>query len=222
VSVEVFTNTPAGTVTSGGTDAPASGTSESLTVTATVAFPVASTSATPPTVFHFCDIAAPSEIMRATVAPGGTGTGQAWTVTRGAEGTTPVTHATGYTIATVITAGWLNVPAWIYVGSGGSAPAFAADWANFGHAGADLAFRLHQDGDVEIIGVITPSSGATDLLVTLPSGYRPASIQFAPGADISAGQAGWWAIGTDGTVRTANSVIDTDEYFINGKFSLSI
>lgn len=43
-----------------------------------------------------------------------------------------------------------------------------------------------------------------------------------PGADISAGQAGWWAIGTDGTVRTANSVIDTDEYFINGKFSLSI
>ena len=222
MSVEVFANTPAGTVTAGGTDAPASGTSESLTVTATVAFPVASTSGTPPTVFHVCDVAAPSELMRVTVAPGGTGTGQAWTVIRGAEGTTPVAHATGFTIAQVITAGWLNVPAWIYVGSGGPAPAFAADWANFSHTGADLAFRLHQDGDVEIIGVITPSAGATDLLFTLPTGYIPASSQFIFGADTTAGQAGWWEIATDGTVRTANSVIDGDTFTINGKFSLSI
>ena len=113
MSVEVFANGPAATVTSGGTDAPAAGTSESLTVTATAAFPAASASATPPTVFHVCDVAAPSEIMRVTVAPGGTGAGQAWTVIRGAEGSTPVTHASGFAITQVITAGWLGSAATI-------------------------------------------------------------------------------------------------------------
>ena len=70
--------------------------------------------------------------------------------------------------------------------------------------------------------MITPSAGATDLLFTLPTGYIPASSQFIFGADTTAGQAGWWEIATDGTVRTANSVIDGDTFTINGKFSLSI
>jgi hypothetical protein len=105
---EVFIDSPAGTVTSGGTDAPAAGTSETLTVTAAAAFPAASASATPPTWFHVSDPAAPSEVMLVTAAPGGTGTGQSWTVTRGADGTTPVTHATGYQITQVVPAGSLN------------------------------------------------------------------------------------------------------------------
>jgi hypothetical protein len=116
--VEAFTVLGAGTVTSGGTTAPSAGTSQSWTVTATVAFPVASTSATPPGFFYVTDVAANSELMLVTVAPGGTGSGQSWTVTRGADGTTPVTHSAGFSIVQVAggqsmrgfqSPNWLNV-----------------------------------------------------------------------------------------------------------------
>ena len=41
-----------------------------------------------------------------------TSSGTTWTVTRGAESTTPVAHTTGFTIKQVVTSGWLNtVPA---------------------------------------------------------------------------------------------------------------
>ena len=48
-----------------------------------------------------------SEIIAVTNVSGTT-----WTVTRGAEGTTPVAHTTGFTIRQVVTSGWLStVPA---------------------------------------------------------------------------------------------------------------
>lgn len=105
MAVEQFTNDAAGTVSSGGTTAPGSGTSESWTVSVTTAFPVAAVNATK---FHVADPALPSELMLVTVAPGGTGGSQSWTVTRGAESTTPVAHAAGFAIQQVVAAGWLN------------------------------------------------------------------------------------------------------------------
>lgn len=104
MSVETFTNQPTGTVTSGGTTTG----STSFTVTATNAFPVASTSTIPATTFNIMDPALPTEIMTVTTAPGGTGAGQAWTVTRGAEGTMAVAHAASWTCVQVISAGSLQ------------------------------------------------------------------------------------------------------------------
>ena len=107
ITVEVWANDAVGTVTSGGTTAPTAGTSESWTVTASVAFPVASSGATPPTQFYVCDVAVPTEKMLVTVAPGGSGSGQSWTVTRGADSTATTTHASGFTIQQVATHGTL-------------------------------------------------------------------------------------------------------------------
>lgn len=92
---EVFTNDATGAVTSGGTTAPTAGTSESWTVTVSIAFPVATSGSTQ---FYVCDPALPTEKMLVTVAPGGTGAGQSWTVTRGADSTATVAHTSGFTI----------------------------------------------------------------------------------------------------------------------------
>lgn len=99
---EVFTNQASTTVSSGGTDAPSPGTVETWTVTSSASFPSASTGVSQ---FHVCDTAesASSEIIAVTNVSGTT-----WTVTRGAESTTPVGHASGFTIQQVMTAGFLG------------------------------------------------------------------------------------------------------------------
>lgn len=103
--LEVFANNAAATVVTGGTTAPAAGTSETWSsVNVTGAFPAASGTQQ----FHFIDPAAPSEKMLATATPGGTGSGQSWTVTRGVEGTTPAAHAAGFSVIPSVTAGALN------------------------------------------------------------------------------------------------------------------
>jgi len=100
----VWANVPSGTVTSGGTTAPAGGTVESWTVNVTAAFAVALAGATH---FHAADKALPGEVFDITVCPGGTGS-QSWTVTRGADGTTPVAHSAGFTVIQVASAGDLT------------------------------------------------------------------------------------------------------------------
>lgn len=100
----VFTNQPTGTVTSGGTTT----SDTSFTVTATNAFPVASSTAVPATLFAIMDPALPTEIMYVTTAPGGTGSGQAWTVARAQEGTSGVSHSSNWTCVQVVTAGTLQ------------------------------------------------------------------------------------------------------------------
>lgn len=101
MALEVFANDAIGTVTSGGTTAPAGGTSESWTVTPSIAFAVAASGVTQ---FYVADTASgkSTEKILVTVCPGGTTAGQSWTVTRGADSTTPVTHASGFTIQQVI------------------------------------------------------------------------------------------------------------------------
>lgn len=99
---EVFANDVLGTVTSGGTTAPAAGTSESWTVNFTVAAPAVSAAAG--TWFYLADNAPASELekVQVTSCPGGTGS-LSLTVTRGADGTTPATHVTGFTVQQVFT-----------------------------------------------------------------------------------------------------------------------
>ena len=104
-TVELFANQPLTTVASGGTDAPSSGTQETWTVASSSSFPAASSTASPPAQFHVADVAEAdsSELIAVTNVSGTT-----WTVTRGAESTTPVAHAAGFAITQVVTAGALG------------------------------------------------------------------------------------------------------------------
>jgi hypothetical protein len=81
-------------------DAPAAGTTETWTVASSAAFPAITAAVSQ---FHVTDPAALTEIIAVTAVSGTT-----WTVTRGAEGTTPVTHAAGYTVKLVLTANVIN------------------------------------------------------------------------------------------------------------------
>jgi hypothetical protein len=105
VTVELFANQAQTIVSSGGTTAPSPGTVESWTVATPAAFPSASNSASPPTAFHVADadLAHSGEVVAVTNVSGST-----WTVTRGAEGTTPAAHAAGFTAQQVTTAGFLG------------------------------------------------------------------------------------------------------------------
>jgi hypothetical protein len=98
--IEVWTPLAQGTVSSGGTSAPAQGTAETWTASAATAFPAAALGAQH---FYVSDPAASSETIEVRACPGGTGS-QSWTVTRGADGTTPVTHGSGFTVIQVMAA----------------------------------------------------------------------------------------------------------------------
>jgi hypothetical protein len=87
------------TVTSGGTDAPVSGTVETWIVASSAMFGAAVTGVSQ---FHVADLFAPSEIIAVTNI-----TGTTWTVTRGAGSTTPVPHAAGFLVFQTTTAGFL-------------------------------------------------------------------------------------------------------------------
>jgi hypothetical protein len=100
VLTELFADQPHTTITSGGTDAPAAGTTQTLTPAAGGGFPAVSAASS--SRFHIADPAAPSELIAVTQ------TGPAWTVTRGAEGTTPVRHQAGWTARQVVTAAVLG------------------------------------------------------------------------------------------------------------------
>jgi hypothetical protein len=97
MSVELFADYPFTTVSSGGTTAPASGTSESWTVASSSMFPALPATGSQ---FHVADPAMPAEQMAVTVVSGTT-----WTVTRGADSTTPVAHTAGFTVRQVVSAG---------------------------------------------------------------------------------------------------------------------
>jgi hypothetical protein len=100
--VELFTNQGSTTVSSGGTTAPAPGTTESWTVASSASFPAAVTGTSQ---FHITedDITKQSEIILVTNVSGTT-----WSVTRGVEGTTPVAHTTGFTVVQVLTKNFLD------------------------------------------------------------------------------------------------------------------
>jgi hypothetical protein len=100
VLTELFADQPQTTITSGGADAPAAGTAETLTPASGGGFPMVSAASS--SQFHIADPAAPSELIAITQ------TGSRWTVIRGAEGTTPVRHQVGWTARQVVTAAVLG------------------------------------------------------------------------------------------------------------------
>ena len=83
---------------SNGTTSPTTGTQETWTAQTWPSGLVASTTAIPATLFHIADPAQPTEIITVTDTTNKY-------VIRGAEGTTPVAHATGATYYQIITAG---------------------------------------------------------------------------------------------------------------------
>ena len=95
MAIDIFANNASATVSSGGTTAPAAGTSESWTLSSIVGL----AAATGVTQMRLIDPAASSEIMLLTNL-----SGTAATVTRGVEGTTPVAHAANFTVNAVVTA----------------------------------------------------------------------------------------------------------------------
>src|SRR5688572_20990731 len=99
---DIFTNQASTTVAASKT-APAAGTTESWTVASSSAFPAASNTAVPTTQFYIADPAAPTELILVTNVSGTT-----WSVTRGADSTTPVTHSAGFTVKNVVPATWLQ------------------------------------------------------------------------------------------------------------------
>ncbi|HTY27934.1 MAG TPA: glycosyl hydrolase family 28-related protein, partial [Mycobacterium sp.] len=96
--LELYANTPSGTISSGATDAPAAGTAE-LVTSAWTGFPTANPALSPPTYFTIADQSATTELVTTVNTSSGA-------VIRGTEGSTPVTHS----------AGWL---AWQAEGPGG-------------------------------------------------------------------------------------------------------
>ena len=174
-----LTNQGSGTVTSGGLTAPSSGTSESWTITAANAFPQVSSGNG--TTFKFADPALTSEIMMATAAPGGTGAGQAWTVTRGAESTIPVVHSAGFAISELITAAVITTKAGsVQAIQPGSSPPAMETWHNVtpptGWSGINR-YKLVAEANCVLIDIQCTHAGASGNItfMTLPAGYAPAS-----------------------------------------------
>jgi hypothetical protein len=102
--IEVFGDNPSAILTSV-TDAPAAGTVETTWAVTSSTLPVCTATGTLPTQCHIADKAAPSEVILVTANAGGNAT---MTVTRGAEGTTPVVHAAGATLVQIVSDSWLT------------------------------------------------------------------------------------------------------------------
>jgi hypothetical protein len=165
VAVEVFANIPSTTVTSGGTDAPAAGTQQTWTVASSAGFPAVSSSATPPTQIHIADVSLNSEVISVTNISGTT-----WTVTRGAESTTPVAHAAGFTAYQVVSAGayaqlrdtdWLNVVTQFGADPTGTADATSIIQGAIAALPAAGGVIYFPAGTYKLSGTLTVGSGIT-------------------------------------------------------------
>ncbi|HET9893682.1 MAG TPA: glycosyl hydrolase family 28-related protein [Streptosporangiaceae bacterium] len=116
IPLVVYKNDATTFVISGGATAPPAGTTETWTVSSSAPFPDADTASTPPTMFFIGEPDQPGELIEVTGM-----SGTAWQVTRGAEGTVPVSHSAPFTVVEVVSAGtiaammpggpddWLNV-----------------------------------------------------------------------------------------------------------------
>jgi hypothetical protein len=209
LTLDAITNQGSGTVTSGGTTAPAQNTVETWTVTAAIAFPAVSVAAG--TVFRVIDPAQSGEVMLVTSAPGGISAGQSWQVTRGAENTVPVAHAANFTINEAITAGLLakmiqgqagvaGQVAWIIASANGSGTLVAAVAAA---SGADAASNSFGAGYTGPAAAIQPGSSPA-----VPEGWH--TIILDGGWSTNAGYGtGQYRLLPDGNVQLAGSIVNS-------------
>jgi hypothetical protein len=177
---ELFANQPFTTVISGGTG-PDSG-SEMWTVSSSTPFPTAQTTVSQ---FHVTDTdtTAASEIILVTnVDP----VMNVWTVTRGAEGTTPVAHQAGFTVTQVLTAGWLTGI------EGSNLPAPAAGAVLYGNPAADAAWLAGPTASTKEFLTSTGSGGTanTPAWGTIATADVPVLNQNTTGSAATAGLAG--------------------------------
>lgn len=79
-----------------------------------------------------------------------------------------------------------TVAAWVAVGSGGSAPAFAANWSNFGGTQQTCAYMKDANGRVWIRGTVKKAAAIAlpDTIFTLPAtgGFRPTTEKIVVGS----------------------------------------
>ena len=166
MATELFNaNRATTTVSSGGTDAPSGGATETWTVVSSAMFGAAVTSVSQ---FHVADPAAPSEIIAVTAVSGTT-----WTVTRGAESTTPVTHSAGFTVYQVTTAGWLGSLLSVLTPSGdttGATDLAAINAALAAGGNVLLNGSYYTDGALlPVTGSVLAGSGAATTTITQKS-----------------------------------------------------
>jgi len=188
---EIYANDASTTVTTGGTGTPGT---ETWTVASSAGFPAASSSAALPTQFHVADPALPSELMTITNVSGTT-----WSVTRGAEGTTAVAHAAGFTVREVVSAGGLaqlRIPDWI-----NAATMFGADPTGVA------------DSTAAINGAITAANGAG--LVYLPAGTYKLTSALSIGSGVTLAGDGPAATILNQTSTTANAITITGTTVLN-------
>src|SRR5215472_9159812 len=165
IPLTVFANQPQTTVTSGGTTAPTAGTVETWTVNSSASFPAVEIGAQQ---FHVADPAANSELITVQNI-----SGAVWTVQRGAESTTPVSHVAGFTVTQVVSAGDLQnlqYPPWQFpvqrygaqgdgkIGTGGTG---TSGTATFTDAGASFVNAAAPAGDVGKYIVINQGTGSS-------------------------------------------------------------
>jgi hypothetical protein len=189
VTTELFANNASTTVTSGGGSTPAAGTAESWIVQDASSFPEASSGVSQ---FRLVDRAAPSEQMIVTNTSGNT-----WTVTRGAEGTTPVAHAPGFTV-------WADVTAAVFETfpqSGEYVPA----------SGGDV------DGDLAVAGNL--STGGFSLPIIAPSTRPPAWSAASWSQQFQTGH-GWTTNGTG--IASANLNDTTSGDYCRGTQAVTV
>ena len=102
--------------------------------------------------FHVADQATgkTTEIIAVTNVSGTT-----WTVTRGAESTTPVTHSAGFTVYQVVTAGWLGT-----LGPGtGTVTSVTATDTSIVVSGTDTVDPTIATGTLDVIATQHPPAG---------------------------------------------------------------
>jgi hypothetical protein len=98
MAVEVFANDATATVTAGGSTTPSAGTVESWTLSSST-MPAASASSVPPAFCYVADQATGAEPEKILITDI---TGSTATVTRGADGTTPIAHTIPFVIQQVL------------------------------------------------------------------------------------------------------------------------
>lgn len=100
---------------------------------------------------------------------------------------------------------------WHYVGKVGE-PAFQNSWTNVGPGLPQLAFRIREAGVVDIQGTVDNGASGTTIF-TLPAGYRPSAVSYAPLASLD-GSAKNLLIGSSGAVQAYFGTVG-DAMYIN-------
>lgn len=102
---------------------------------------------------------------------------------------------------------------WITVGSGGSAPAYAAGYADANSA-AGYKTRFRKVGNIVTVTVQTTKSAVGGTIFTLPAGYRPSVTIWQPLAGSVAPAANQqFAVAADGTVNVGTSSLANGSYY---------